>query len=187
MYAHLHCALQSQAKNYNDVDPITLERLADTRCLYSYSHPNTGDVYVYDGWAWLEMVVNQHKQEGTQPHHPVFRTNLTPDDNLNCYYTCKADYDRYPADQTEHKLHLLEICTSKQITKNVRKVGNQIVGIKLNTKSPVRWIEIVALQHKYAEEGSQVLDTPIHCTASIEFKICSSFHDEDDITSRIYI
>ena len=187
-YTHVHCTGEPQARNYRDDDPITLDALADTRCLYKYIHPTTKDVYVYDGWAWLEMIVTQHAQEASQPHHPVFRMELSPDENLNCFYCCKADYCKYPEDQTEDKRRLLRICTSKKIEKNVQKdQTGQIVGLKINTESPVRWIQILSVQHKYAEEGDQVLDTPIRCTASIEFLICSSFADEDDIPSRVYI
>lgn len=188
MGRYMHCAGEPQARNYQDDDPITLEPLQDTRCLYKYSHPVTNDLYVYDGWAWLEMIVTQHAQEGSQPHHPVFRTELSPDENLNCFYSCRVDYLKYPKDQTKEKLRLLEICTSKKIQKNVRKNQyGQIVGLKINTESPVRWIQILSVQHKYAEEGSQVLDTPIRCTASIQLVICSSFADEEDIRSRVYV
>lgn len=194
----------SHVCNISDVDPISLEPVADIETYFEYVHcptqfedkTHSADTYDaedpeevglnnyetrykfrYDAWAWLEMLVHEPTDFYV---HPVFRTPLNIEVRQACFNACTEALLRTPHTQhTDKQKQLIRACRSQSVKNHKLYLSNNKLGkIHLFPVSPLYDIRIVQWWWKWSGTPKPDFAKPINCQAAIEYALLDCTHSE---------
>lgn len=157
--------------NWEDVDPLTLEPVKDSICIWYYKME--GKTYAYDAFAWLDWLCFTDDY-----YHPMFRVPLTHKDNHNIYEAVKNFLNNTEKKYKEME-KLIDICESHSV--NIDFVKNeQEARLKIIPKSPVLKLNIISSTNKF----NNSLNTPIKCSVHLVYNFIDVYGNKSKIYNK---